>query len=107
MTIYDNIIIDRLDFFRGEITQNRFQNELVVVLVIEPGKEWLSFHELCQSVIVVPNAGSLTGLFVLETKEPIESKDLAVKDINVIRQRYHLLKGFPNTSQQGLSAHLP
>ena len=84
MSLHDDEIIDRFDLFRGIITEDGFQNELVIVLIIEPAQERFLLHELFHGLIIIVNDGIFSGSLVLEDKEPIESENLTVKDIAVI-----------------------
>ena len=84
MTALDDEVIDPLDLFWGEVTQDGFQDELVVVLVVEPCQKRLLPHELSDRLTVIPDDGALPGSLVFEHKKPIESKHLAVKDENIV-----------------------
>lgn len=84
MALDDNEIIDHFHLFRRIVCQNSFQNELVIVLVIEPGQKWLLFHELFDCFVVVVNYGVLSGGLVFEHEKPIKGKHLTVKDKKII-----------------------
>ena len=84
-------IVDCLDFLRRKARENRFQNELVIVLIVEPCQQGFLGHKLFDRFIVIPNLGVFLRDLVFEDKKPIVGKHLAVENEWFKVQRYHLL----------------
>ena len=91
VTTNDDKIVDCLDFLRRKARENRFQNELVIVLIVEPCQQGFLGHKLFDRFIVIPNLGVFPRDLVFEDKKPIVGKHLAVENEWFKVQRYHLL----------------
>ena len=91
MTTNDDKIVDCLDFLRRKARENRFQNELIIVLIVEPCQQGFLGHKLFDRFIVIPNLGVFPRDLVFEDKKPIVGKHLAVENEWFKVQRYHLL----------------
>ena len=89
MSLHDDKIVDCFDLFRGIITEDGFQNELVIVLIIEASQKGFLLHELAHSLIIVVDDRVLFRGLVLKNKEPIESENLTVKNIAIINHLSH------------------
>lgn len=81
LTVNDDIIVEFLDLFRGCIRKHRFQNELVVVLIVETCEKRVVFHERLDRFVVVVDDCVFAAVEVFEHKEPIKSEYLAVETL--------------------------
>ena len=88
MPLDDDEIIDHLHLFRRVVRQDCFQNELVIVLIVEPSQKRFLFHELPDSLIVVVNYGVFPGGLVLKHEEPVKGEYLAVEDKKIIHSHH-------------------
>ena len=89
-------IVDTLDLFRGHADQDRFQDKLVIVLIVVPGNQRLFLHERHDCFVVIVHDGVFAGMDIREHKYPIESENLTVKHIQIIQYWYHPAYHFPS-----------
>ena len=83
--LLDYVIVDLLYLLRSCICEYRFENELVVVLIVETAKQRVDFHKLNDRFVVVVDYGVLLCFKVFEDEKPIVCKNLAVENL------YHTL----------------